>query len=195
MGKHRINAFLLAQFLGLFSLFLWRKFVNNSSEYLIFQIVAFSISTTFIFHCAIYLSEKYMLKTKFKILTEINVIYSCLSIVLFFTLTMNSLGNIDRSRSLYMLHWISCAPKGSNLEIIETQIQKKYGLETKLAFDFRIAEQINRGIVKIVNKRPILSTSGMFILRVAQIEAKAFELHGWERLDLWQNPKCIKGFE
>lgn len=99
-----------------------------------------------------------------------------------------SLGNIDRSRSLFMFNWIGCAPKTISEESLLIRVEDRFGAEAKRAFKKRIQEQKSRGLVEDSNHHSLtLTLSGKGVLTIARHLSSLYNLKGWEENLLWQD--------
>ncbi len=144
----------------------------------------------------------YLISKKLKIFKEeksleakysgvIRVLTAALITALFLTLPLQTIANVDRSRSLYMFAWIKCTPQNISYENIQNAIKKKFGSEAVEAFNMRMVEQQKRGFVSITNNTVELTARGEVIFKSAKYLAKIYELEGWYRNDLWGNKDCL----
>lgn len=121
----------------------------------------------------------------------VRILISGLIISLFLTLPLQTIANVDRSRSLYMFGWINCSPKGTTATEITSRIEKIYGIEAKQAFDMRVSEQVKRGFISERDGRLEITTTGSVIFKTAQFLAGVYNLKGWYDHDIWENRKCL----
>jgi hypothetical protein len=121
----------------------------------------------------------------------IRMLTAALITALFLTLPLQTIANVDRSRSLYMFAWIKCSPQGTSYEDIQKAIEKKLGSEARKAFNMRVAEQQKRGFISISNNTVKLTSRGEVIFRSAKYLAEIYELEGWYKNDLWGNKECL----
>ena len=121
----------------------------------------------------------------------IRMLTAALITALFLTLPLQTIANVDRSRSLYMFAWIKCSPQNTSYEEIQKAIEKKLGSEARSAFNMRVVEQQTRGFISISNETVELTSRGEVIFRSAKYLAEIYELDGWYRNNLWGNKECL----
>jgi hypothetical protein len=168
-------------------LIFWRRFDDNSTS-LLNQIFFCALASSAIYFTIYSLDNIEVGKFK---LNENLFIYSVLSFFVFITIPLQVVGNVDRSRSLYMFGWIECAPKNYGLKEIESAIDSKYGKESVSAFEIRLIEQQSRALVRIQNEKVTLTKKGEFVFATAKGVASVFKLSGWVNHDIWKNPRCL----
>ena len=97
--------------------------------------------------------------------------------------------NIDRSRSFFILEWVNCAPS-TQLYVIESEIESFYGKGELAAFNLRLAEHQARGL--IVNKGDTIELTplGVFLFRFSDLTATSFKLAGWKLNKIWSSENC-----
>jgi hypothetical protein len=117
----------------------------------------------------------------------LKIISALLATLIFFTSGLLTLGNIDRSRSLYMFNWIGCAPNNHSKDQLYEDIEKKYGKEEAIAFEMRLEEQLNRKFVRINDGVIELTHTGQGVLRIAVTINSIFQLQGWKKHLMWKN--------
>lgn len=117
----------------------------------------------------------------------IKTISASLAALIFFTSGLLILGNIDRSRSLYMFNWIGCAPKSYSKDQLLDDIEKKFGKEEKIAFEMRLNEQLNRNFASIEDGAIELTQTGRGVLKIAVTVNSIYQLQGWRKHLIWKN--------
>jgi len=121
----------------------------------------------------------------------VKTVFTLLILFVFFTIPLQVLGNIDRSRSLYMFGWIECAPKSASKADVFKQIETSYGKESLDAFIQRVGEQEQRNLVTSKDEKYVTTYQGHIVFQTAKVLAKVFHLDGWYTHDIWSNPKCL----
>lgn len=92
----------------------------------------------------------------------------------------NTLLNVDRSRSLYILNWVNQKQlKNVGGELV-VNVKSPEGSDLS-GVELRLDEQIQRGLVIYSGGEYKLSRSGRFVLQVAEILASSFNLSNWQR--------------
>ena len=112
-------------------------------------------------------------------LNERNILVLLLAVIIFITLNSYTLVNVDRSRSFYILSWVShnevdCASEVVSLNSVQSQEAKNIN-----GIDQRIKEQISRGLIKKIDRKCELTSLGYIYLDVAKILANIFNLSNW----------------
>jgi hypothetical protein len=87
--------------------------------------------------------------------------------------------NIDRSRSFYLISWISQNKLNYNKGEIEINV-KSPEAKDKEAIEFRLEEQISRKIVKIELDKISLTILGKLIYFTSEKTSQLFSLKGWK---------------
>ena len=88
--------------------------------------------------------------------------------------------NIDRSRSFYLLGWVSqdsVRYKDGELDLSAVKSTEKFSIPE---ISVRLNEQISRGLVFIDSNKVTLTSSGKFMLRLANGLGKIFVLDKWK---------------
>ena len=153
-------------FLGISSLLLAQYFNDNIFN----NILIISILVTIF--CLIL---NYLLKNIF------DVSQILLIVLVFFTITSLTLVNVDRSRSIYVLSWISEGRVAlNNNYIVLDQVRSTEKLNID-GVQQRINEQIERGLVIQDGNKLELNKSGLVIVFISKFVAKVFNLNGWEK--------------
>lgn len=94
--------------------------------------------------------------------------------------------NIDRSRSFYILQWIEESPKGTDINDFRRQIDKQLGSAEVKAFNQRLSEHVSRGIIQSEGNYLALSKVGKFIYSISNLLARLFDLNGWKVANIWK---------
>jgi len=118
------------------------------------------------------------------------ILNCCLAMFMYLVFPFQVIGTVDRSRSLFMFEWVACAPRNSTLIDVENQIDKVFGKEAVVAFNLRLREQENRGLMKIASGRPELTYGGHVVFSSAVEASRIFSLRGWQQNFIWENNKC-----
>jgi hypothetical protein len=117
-----------------------------------------------------------------KILKNIFYVSQILLIVLiFFTITSLTLVNVDRSRSIYVLSWISedrVKLNNNYIDLAQVKSTEKLNID---GVRQRINEQIKRGLVIKDGNQLELSKGGLVIVLISKYVAKVFNLNGWDK--------------
>lgn len=113
------------------------------------------------------------------------------SFSIFISSSILTVGNVDRSRSIYLFEWIGCAPKNIKKSLIEQRILTEYGQESLMAFQQRVNENLSRGFLIQNNENIGLTQSGKILFWIARLISDIFNLTGWFQNALWKE-KCSK---
>lgn len=101
--------------------------------------------------------------------------------LIFFTITSLTLVNVDRSRSIYVLSWISEGRVQLNnnyISLDQVRSTEKLNID---GVEQRINEQIKRGLVIQDGNKLELNKGGLVIVFISKFVAKVFNLNGWEK--------------
>ena len=102
-----------------------------------------------------------------------------ISLLIMFIIGPNTLLNIDRSRSFYVLSWVNShsIKIGSNDElIINVKSPEK---SNSIAIRERLQEQTERGLIHSNGNKYELTWKGKMAYQIAEVLAKFFALQGW----------------
>jgi hypothetical protein len=93
----------------------------------------------------------------------------------------NTVMNIDRSRSFYVLSWAD--NKGISVDksgelILNVRSPEKMNV---VSIKERVEEQYSRGLIKLQDDTYILTTKGRFMLTMANSIASFYDLEGWAK--------------
>lgn len=91
--------------------------------------------------------------------------------------------NVDRSRSLFVLLWISQLEPSQPDAIVE-QVSCEFGAQDEAGLRQRIAEHEQRGLVAASTEGVQLTSVGQLIVGTANLTAKVLNLKGWDDADL-----------
>jgi hypothetical protein len=97
--------------------------------------------------------------------------------------------NIDRSRSYFILEWIECSPS-KELLLVQSKVGATFGAGEIKAFDLRLVEQETRGFISREGNNVNLTRMGSTLFKFSEISAGAFNLSGWEANKVWKDSKC-----
>lgn len=95
--------------------------------------------------------------------------------------------NTDRSRSIFVLQWIECAPEFAARSEIEKQINEKFGLESVRAFEKRVHEHISRGLISEEIGEIRLTRVGAAIYRISVTLTGIYNLTGTQENSIWNS--------
>ena len=103
-----------------------------------------------------------------------------LSVLIAFTIVATLLLNIDRSRSFFVLKWVSEYSKDGEIQPEQLILKKNLGYLDKKAIQKRIEEQIQSQTISINDKGQIkLTMLGQLIVKISTFIAKLFHLKGF----------------
>jgi len=175
-----------------------RIFVNNS--FLADQILFCSILTAAVFVAFLLVLQRnfHVIERQnptrdsiFQFLREPSIIF--LFVIAFFSSTVlvqtQTLLNIDRSRSFFILEWVNCAPS-NQLYVIESKIESFYGKGELAAFNLRLAEHQARGLIVNKGNTIELTPLGVLLFRFSDLTATSFNLSGWKLNKIWSGGNC-----
>ena len=103
-----------------------------------------------------------------------------LMVVVMVFISQNIYLNIDRSRSFYVLSWISKGEIISTTKGLDLQNVKSTEAENKSAILQRIVEQKSRGLIKKEKNTYKLTEKGNLILNFSELIGKIYDLRGWK---------------
>lgn len=179
----------IIQVIGITTLIIWRQFSNSSR--LPDQILAVGVALLI----PIFLMQNDG-KLGIRIVnTEpgLKLLAFLASFFMFLTVGLQTFTNVDRSRSLFMFEWIQCAPSTITKSTLEKNVESKFGIEARAAFEQRLNEQVARGFISIDNSKPKLTTGGKTIFNIAIFLSRIANLDGWQKNFLWNaRNKCGK---
>jgi hypothetical protein len=75
---------------------------------------------------------------------------SIVVLLVFLLFATQSVLNVDRSRSFYILAWIHDAPQGATIDDIHDSLVESFGESEARAFDQRLQEHLKRKIIRLV---------------------------------------------
>jgi hypothetical protein len=196
--KFRIFIFwlIIIQLLGFFLLFIVRLF--SQSTLIIDQMLIVSGVLAFFSYATTNPDLRFLRNLKFpdfqsshnrsKGIARISV--AGFAALLFLTISVQTVGNIDRSRSMFMFEWIGCAPNSIQLFGIENRIVEKFGTESLLAFQQRVEEQKTRGFIDGDGSSLDLTNSGVVLFHFQKTIQSVYKLTGWKKNLLWNVQGC-----
>lgn len=122
--------------------------------------------------------------SKFKSIPYYESIVSVLvSSLFFYSISMSTVLNIDRSKSFYVINLLHNSQPISESDL-KTKISQKFGDKEYNSYQSRILEQAKRGIVTKENNKYVLSFIGNLIWQISNFLAKIFNLSGWNNSHL-----------
>lgn len=202
INESKLGTKLAFIFLALFAidfllLFLWRQTTTNS--FLADQILCIAIVTASGFLLFLVIRKKAGIKASrspvksfwLQLIDEpILVLLLLISFVSSTVLVQTqTLLNIDRSRSFFILEWIECSPS-NELLLVENKVASILGAGEIGAFNLRLVEQQARGVIARKGTYVNLTLFGRLLFRFSELSAGAFNLSGWENNKVWKDSKC-----
>ena len=103
------------------------------------------------------------------------------AVLIFWMLSHYSFVNIERSRSFYLLSWISQNKIQINNGVLNLDLVNSSERLNPQAILDRLAEQQVRGYISVTNNSYSLTKRGKSMLWIAQQTAKLFKLEGWKK--------------
>jgi hypothetical protein len=94
-------------------------------------------------------------------------------------LVPNTVLNVDRSRSLYVLSWVENKKIETNADgelILDVKSPEKFNV---FSIKDRLNEQSSRGLIKFQDESYLLTWRGRLTLNLAETLAAFYELDGW----------------
>lgn len=122
----------------------------------------------------------YSLRSHFSSLMLSNLIWVLVTTMLLMIFVLpNTVVNIDRSRSFYVLSWVKNGDVFSNKAGgLVVQAKSPEGINAE-GIQQRLEEQISRGLVKRQGESYYLTKKGNLTLWIANIIANFYDLDGW----------------
>ena len=113
---------------------------------------------------------------------EKKIIESMLIVIVIVLSSQSILLNVDRSRSTFVLSWISLNKVEYKLNELDLSKVQSPESSNPDAINNRIEEQLSRGLIEMSDEnKPYLTYRGKFILWTSELLSKAFHLNGWEK--------------
>jgi len=201
-NESKLGAKLASSLLALFAidsllLFLWRQTAPNS--FLADQILCIAIVTACGFPLFLVIRKNMGTKAGrspvkgfwLQLIDEPTLVV--LFLISFVSSTVlvqtQTLLNIDRSRSYFILEWIECSPS-NELFLVENKVASIFGSGEIRAFNLRLVEQEARGVIAREGGNVNLTRFGSFLFRFSEMSAGVFNLSGWETNKVWKDSKC-----
>ena len=196
-GAKLASIMLVLFVIDIFLLFLWRQANPNSflaDQILCIAIVTASAFTLFLITRKTMGAESGRSPVKGFWLQLINepavVVLLLISFVSSTVLVQTqTLLNIDRSRSYFILEWIECSPS-KELLLVQNKITSVFGAGEIGAFNLRLVEQETRGFIAREGDTVNLTRLGSILFRFSEISAGVFKLSGWETNKIWNDSNC-----
>ena len=158
----------LITIIGLLLLGLWRFF--QDSTFLFIQILTVTAGLGFVIYLISFMLENRVsaiLRSR-----ELAIIVLSFTLLSFFTL------NIDRSRSFFLLKWVS-ESSDQRTTLQEIGISQNFSIKDMQDFKQRIQEQKESGTLKEENGQIKVTTLGSAIVAVSKFIAKVLSLNGF----------------
>jgi hypothetical protein len=179
-------------------LFFWRQATPNS--FLADQILFVAIVTASAFTLVLFVLKSFLSKKRSKSFAIESVLHMIsqrfvmmLLLISFVSSTVliqtQTLLNIDRSRSYFILEWIGCSPS-KELTLIENKVEATLGKGELAALNLRLVEQESRGFIAREGDIVKLTRLGSFLFKFSEVSAGIFKLSGWETNKVWKDTKC-----
>jgi len=178
-------------------LFLWRQ--TNPNSFLADQILGVAIVTAIAFTLFLLIGKTMGTKArrnplKSRLLQMINepalLVLLLISFVSSTVLVQTqTLLNIDRSRSYFILEWVECSPS-KELLLVQNKVGATFGAGEIKAFNLRLVEQEARGFISREGNNVNLTRMGSTLFKFSEITAGAFKLSGWEANKVWKDSNC-----
>ena len=123
----------------------------------------------------LYLKKVGFFNDSIRLLCYVNLLALMLSILVL----PYSLLNVDRSRSFYVLSWVDQGEVSIENGQIVVNVESTEATDTS-GVELRLKEQQQRGLIQEANGRYKVTNMGKFILKIANLLAKIFNLKNWE---------------
>jgi hypothetical protein len=154
------------------------RLLDSSSSSLPNQI---TISSTCGGLITLFLVFKFALFQRIGIERDHYVILVLLLISMNLLFSQNSILNIDRSRSFYILSWVKNNEVSLGVDgALELKVASHESLNTQ-AIHERLKEQLQRGLIKTDFGRYKLSVSGELTYNLAVLLSNFYDLTGWKK--------------
>jgi len=122
-----------------------------------------------------------MLRKKMGLFAE-NRYRTLVTLLLVFNLLAFTVGNVQRSTSLYVISWVGdYKDSGVNMRVLENKLIKRDQSVDYIGLKQRVKEHEKRHLLLIQNDGRIqLTTEGKFVLETARVLAYLFNLDLWK---------------
>jgi hypothetical protein len=102
-----------------------------------------------------------------------------ISLLVFYIFFATVLVNVDRSRSVFVLSWVSnnlvkIEPPGYDLSLIKSYASKDYD-----GIEMRLNEHMKRNLIQTNDSQVSLTNNGSILLGIIELSAKFFNLQGF----------------
>jgi hypothetical protein len=145
----------------------WRKYDTNTFIFL--QIVFISILLYFIL----------LIFSRMGLMKLING-NEFVSVLVAFTLIFLLVGNIDRSRSVFLIKWVDQYSKEKPITIAELFTLRSFSLSEEISIKQRIDEQKQTLFIKQVDSKLQVTLLGKCFIKFAEIIAQLLNLKGFK---------------
>ena len=107
------------------------------------------------------------------------VLVNLLAAVCFWSFSQSTLLNIDRSRSFYILSWVSHNEIRINNGQLDLTLIKSQEKLNQAGIEQRYYEQIDRGYISNSHKTIKLTKKGTLIFEMSKLLSRIYHLNGW----------------
>ena len=149
-------------------------------ESLLFEQILFSSLVTLIIYLYLPILPKRIIRLKHDYSKSVHFLYlTIILVVVIFLAATNSILNIDRSRSFFVLSWVNKGLVLENGQSIDLSGVSSPERLNALGIKMRITEQMDRGIISHKGSRLFLTWRGKITLSVANFLGDIYKLDGW----------------
>lgn len=154
------------------------KFLRTFSNIQLFEQIMLSaiISALFVWVAALFLSRNsFMPSQRFPTVSWLILV----SLLLIVTLGPNTVMNVDRSRSFYVLSWVerrAIEVTDDGQLVLNVNSPEKFNL---ISIKERLDEQSSRGLIEFRDQSYFLTWRGRLTLSMAEFLAAFYKLDGW----------------
>ena len=107
-----------------------------------------------------------------------------LSVLISFNFYAYTIGNVQRSTSLYIVQWVSVFPDGVSEDELVSRLEAKFGEIDRIGIRLRLEEHRKRKIFEMSNSQYRLDLAGKIVLSSADLLSDVFNLREWQRRSL-----------
>ncbi len=121
---------------------------------------------------------------RFNLLNAKSVSMLALSILISFNIFAFTIGNVQRSTSLYIVQWVSVFPEGVSKDELISRLEHQFNDVDKSGIQLRLNEHTKRRIFIFEENRYRLANAGKVVLSSANLLSRVFSLDEWKRRSL-----------
>lgn len=107
-----------------------------------------------------------------------------LSVLITFNIFAFSIGNVERSTSLYIVQWVSVFPEGVSSDELISKLEHKFNDVDNFGIQLRLNEHTKRRIFFFDKNRYRLTIVGKVVLFSANLLSNVFSLEEWKSRSL-----------